>query len=109
MRARVASWSRRVRSSPETSAANAGWAGAMVRAAAMVAMETSSREILALHRPGDQSLHHPAVDQHVEDDHRDRGDHRGRHELTPTDHAAHDDQPEAATHRQAPPGPAELP
>src|SRR5216683_7487357 len=99
MRSKVATSSRRVRSTPETSAAKAGWAGVMVSVAAMVAMETSSRGILALHRAGDQPLHHPTVDEDVEGDHRDRGDHRGGHELAPVEDVTVDEQVEADRHR----------
>src|ERR1700730_17134385 len=99
MRSKVASSSRRVRATPETSAANAGWTEVMVTGAAMVAMETSWREILALHRPGDQPLHHPPMDEDVEGDHRDRGDHRGSHELAPVEDVTVDEQVEADRHR----------
>src|SRR5229473_2362829 len=74
MRSKVATSSRRVRSTPETSAAKAGWAGVMVSVAAMVAMETSSRGILALHRAGDElaPVEDVTVDEQVEADrHRD--------------------------------------
>src|SRR5258705_5782656 len=95
MRSKVASSGGRVRSTPRASAANIGWTGVTVSAVAVVAMEASSREILALHRPRDQPLHHPPVDEHVEGDNRDRGDHGGGHELPRVEHVAVDEQVEA--------------
>src|SRR6267142_5901301 len=99
MRSNVASSRGWVRSTPPISAANAGWAGVMVSVVAMVAMMASSPESLALHRPCDQPLHHPAVDEHVEGDHRDRGDDGGGHELAPVEDVAVDEQVEAHRHR----------
>src|SRR5713226_4851079 len=99
MRSKMAASSGRVRFTPLTSAANAGWTAVIVSGLAMVAMGASSPGILALHRARDQPLHHPAVHEDVEGDDRDGGDDGRGHELAPVEDVAVDEEVEPHRHR----------